>query len=64
MPIDPNARRNQKMSAVRLDGEMTKRLEAYIARQVVPPSRTRVIEVALKQFLDADEKKTAADKAA
>jgi predicted transcriptional regulator len=59
MPINPRARRNQKASAVRLDAELTDMLEAYLARQVVQPSKTRVIEVALKQFLEADANREA-----
>ena len=59
MPTNPNSRRNQKVSAVRLDANLIQRLEDFQARQVVRPSRTRVIEVALARFLDTEDKNAA-----
>jgi hypothetical protein len=40
-----------------LDPELLDRLEAWIARQELPPSKTAVFELALREFLDARERK-------
>ena len=36
-----------------LDPDLVKRLEAWLARQEFPPSKTAVVEAAIKAFLDA-----------
>ena len=56
MPIDPKAKRIQKATAIRLDPDLTARLKDYCNKQLVPPSHTRVIEVALRQLLDRLDK--------
>lgn len=40
-----------------IDPKLLARLDAWIARQDVPPSKTAVLEAALRAFLDAREKR-------
>lgn len=40
-----------------IDPKLLARLDAWIARQDFPPSKTAVIEAALRAFLDAKEKR-------
>lgn len=35
--------------------ELLARLDAYIARQAVPPPKARVVEIAIREFLDRAE---------
>ena len=44
--------RNKKMVSYALDPELLKRLEDWLAKQDVPPSKTAVVEAALRAFLD------------
>lgn len=48
------APRNKKMVSFALDPALLKGLDEWIARQPVPPSKTAVIEAAIRMFLDAD----------
>jgi predicted transcriptional regulator len=49
--------RLKKMVSYALDPDLLKRLDDWIARQEVPPSKTAVIEAALRSFLDTREKR-------
>jgi hypothetical protein len=41
-----------------IDPEIHDRIDAYIARQEVPPSKTAIVEAALRAWLDDREGKT------
>ena len=45
----------RQITAVRLPQTLLQRLESFIAAQPFNPSRTRVIEEALRRFLDEQE---------
>jgi len=45
-------RRNKKMVSYALDPELLKRLDEWLSRQEFPPSKTAVVEAALKAWLD------------
>ena len=45
--------RNKKMVSYALDPDLLARLDAWLAKQEFPPSKTAVVEAALKMFLDA-----------
>lgn len=47
--------RNKKMVSYALDPELLEKLDQWIAAQAVPPSKTAVIEAALKQFIDGGD---------
>jgi|GEM_PF-2099057 len=47
--------RLKKMVSYALDPDLLKRLDDWISRQEVPPSKTAVIEAALKSWLDDRE---------
>jgi len=49
--------RNKKMVSYALDPELLARLDAWLAKQEFPPSKTAVVEAALKAFLDSREEK-------
>lgn len=49
--------RKKQMVSLALDPELIKRLEAWLASQEFPPSKTAVIEASLRAFLDAREKR-------
>lgn len=44
--------RKKKMVSFALDPEILKKLDEWIAAQPVPPSKTAVVEAALRRFLD------------
>jgi len=44
--------RNKKMVSYALDPELLGRLDAWLKTQEFPPSKTAVVEAALRQFLD------------
>ena len=48
--------RLKKMISLALDPELLKRLEVWMDKQEFPPTKTAVIETALRDFLDAREK--------
>lgn len=48
--------RSKIMRSYALDADLLERLEKWLAAQNPPPSRTGVIETALRDFLDAREK--------
>lgn len=47
--------RKKKMVSFALDPEILKKLDEWISAQPVPPSKTAVLEAALKKFLSAGE---------
>jgi metal-responsive CopG/Arc/MetJ family transcriptional regulator len=47
--------RLKKPTSLALDPELLERLEAWIAKQEFPPSKTVVFETALREFLDKRE---------
>lgn len=49
--------RLKKPVSLALDPELLERLEAWIARQELPPSKTVVWEAALREFLEKRERK-------
>ena len=49
--------RLKKMISLALDPDLLKRLETWLAKQEFPPTKTAVIEAALRDFLDAREKR-------
>lgn len=49
--------RLKKPVSLALDPELLERLEAWIQRQELPPSKTVVWELALREFLDKRERK-------
>jgi len=49
--------RQKIMRSYALDPALLERLEKWLAQQNPPPSRTGVIEAALREFLNAREKK-------
>jgi metal-responsive CopG/Arc/MetJ family transcriptional regulator len=48
--------RLKKLFTLYLDPKLLARLEAWLSRQDVPPSRTAVVEAALREFLEKREK--------
>ena len=44
-----------KRTTITLPDELTEQLNAYLAQQPVPPSLTKVMQIALKKFLDEQE---------
>ena len=49
--------RHKKMASFRFDSALMDRLEAWIAQQEFPPTKTAVIEVALSEFLSGRKNK-------
>ena len=49
--------RRKHMVSFALDPDLIKRLEAWLATQEFPPSKTAVIEASLRAFLDQREGK-------
>jgi predicted transcriptional regulator len=47
--------RKKQMVSFALDPELIRRLEAWASAQEVPPSKTAIIETAIRTFLDARE---------
>jgi predicted transcriptional regulator len=48
--------RLKKMISLAIDPELLARLDAWLSRQEIRPSKTAVVETALRRFLDAEEK--------
>lgn len=44
--------RLKKMISLALDPELLAKMDAWIARQEFPPSKTAVLETALREFLE------------
>ena len=51
MPKDPNAKRYKTQTAFRLNDEIKEQLEAFIASHRLPPTRTAVLEAALREYI-------------
>ena len=49
--------RLKKMTSYALDPALLKRLNAWLSKQEFPPTKTAVVEAALREFLDAREKR-------
>ena len=49
--------RIKKMISLALDPALLKRLDTWMAKQEFPPTKTAVVEAALREFLDARERK-------
>ena len=49
--------RLKKMVSFALDPALLKRLEAWAIKQEFPPTKTAMLEAALREFLDAREKR-------
>ena len=49
--------RLKKMVSLAIDPDLLKRLEVWLAKQEFPPTKTAVIETALRDFLEQREKK-------
>ena len=58
--------RNKKMVSYALDPAVLTKLEAWIAQQPVPPSKTAVVEKAITEFVErnggVEERKARQDK--
>ena len=46
---------HRQLTAVRLPPPLLQRLESFRSKQPFNPSRTRIIEEALRRFLDAED---------
>lgn len=49
--------RIKKMVSLAIDHALLKRLNDWLAKQELPPTKTAVVEAALRKFLDAKEKR-------
>jgi predicted transcriptional regulator len=49
--------RSKKLMTFYLAPELLKRLDVWLAKQEFPPTKTAVVEAALREFLDARERK-------
>ena len=49
--------RLKKPVSLALDPELLERLEAWMAKQEFPPTRTQIWEAALREFLEKRERK-------
>lgn len=49
--------RLKRMTSLALDPELLERIEAWISKQDVTPSKTAVFEAALREFLERRERK-------
>jgi hypothetical protein len=54
--MNPMARL-KKMVSLALDPQLLARLEAWLKEQELPTTKTAVMELALREFLDARERK-------
>lgn len=54
MTTMPRLKKHQNLA---LDAELLDRLEAWIAKQDIPVSKTAVFETALREFLEKRERK-------
>jgi hypothetical protein len=52
MPKDPNSKRYKKQTAFRLDEELLAQIDAFRNAHLLPPTRTSVLELALRDFLN------------
>ena len=48
-------KRKMKPTPVRIDPDLADRLEAYVRKGRVPLVRSRVVELAIRQFLDSED---------
>ena len=55
---NPDAKSHQKPTPVRMDAELTRRLHDYCTRGKIRLARTLVVELAIRQFLDAEDAET------
>lgn len=49
--------RLKKLLTFYVEPALLKRLEVWLAKQEFPPTKTAVVEAALREFLDARERK-------
>lgn len=49
--------RLKKMISLALDPALLERLDVWLAKQELPPTKTAVLELALREFLDRRERK-------
>lgn len=49
--------RLKKMMSLALDPALIERMETWIAKQELPPKKTAVVELAIREFLDARDGK-------
>lgn len=49
--------RLKKLLTFYVDPELLKRLDAFLAKQELPTTKTAVVEAALRAYLDAKERK-------
>ena len=49
--------RIKKMVSLALDPDLLRRLDAWAAKQEFPPTKTAVLEAALREFLDKRDKR-------
>lgn len=49
--------RNKTRISLDIEAKLDERLEAWRSKQEFPPTKTAVIEAALREFLDAREKR-------
>jgi hypothetical protein len=47
---------NKLMVSFRMDADLVRRLDKFIATQRIPVKKTAVLELALKEWLDANER--------
>ena len=50
-------KRNKKMVSFALDQSLLEDMERWIAAQTVPPSKTSLIEIAIRKFLENENRK-------
>lgn len=48
--------RKKQMVSFTLDPELVERIEAWLAKQEFPPTKTAVMEAALREWLDKRER--------
>lgn len=56
MPHMEAMARKKQMVSFTLDPELIERLEAWLAKQEFPPTKTAVMEAALREWLDKRER--------
>jgi Arc/MetJ-type ribon-helix-helix transcriptional regulator len=49
--------RLKKMTSLALDADLLKRMDAWIGKQEFPPTKTAVLETALREFLDKRDRR-------
>jgi Arc/MetJ-type ribon-helix-helix transcriptional regulator len=49
--------RLKKMMSLALDPDLLRRMDAWISKQEFPPTKTAVLETALREFLDKRDRR-------